>query len=330
MAKKQREALSKEGIIAKLASLRVEINAKVDARNETESATELAKIEEAIKNLIKEYNGYSHDLVLLNHLGSPNCIRELCELRKYDTLSTKTTKDASGFRRMSVEDSKGDIDLTEINNVKVTAPWLYKAQLFALWITGETCAQLEIDGMIDSEKFFKDLTRFFKISDEAKAAAAESGSPSNRAVLEVLRGCVSAMIGEEQGTRVIMAHKRFIDCGLTNVRRNGETGRVRFAKVGDIIALVADVCHMILTNKKVQADISKSLNKSGKEWQQSGFKPVEEPKPIVEVKIEDAPAPADKPETPAPAVSKKKSGAKAKSEKASKPRTKSAPKASTK
>lgn len=314
MAKQKRDALTKEGIIEKMSALRTEITEKVSVRNGTESATELAKLEEDIGKLVKDYNGYSHDLVLMDHLGSPNCIRELCEIRKYDTLHKRTEKEESGFRRMSIEDGKSNIDLTQINDTKIKAPWFYKAELFALWITGETCAQLEIDGFINEAQLFKDLTGFFKISEEAKAAAKESGTPSNRSVLEVLRGVVSAMIGEEQGARVIMPHVRFVQCGLTKIKNGGETGVVQFAKVNEIIALVVDICHMILTNKKVQADISKSLTKQGKEWQKSGFKPTAAP--VVEVKIEDAP----KESAPAPAVSEKKKGRASAEKKATNPR----------
>lgn len=329
MAKK-RDFLSKEATITKMAEIRAAIAAKVEKRNNTESATELAKLDEEIKKDVKEYNGYGHDLVLLEHLGSPDCIKELCTIRKYDTISTKTTKEESGFRRLSIEDSKSNIDLTKINDTKIKAPWFYKSELFALWVTGETCAELEIDGMIDQEKFFKDLTGFFKISEEAKKAAKESGSPSNRAVLEVLRGTVSAMIGEEQGAKVIMPHVRFIKCGLTSVRKNSETGTVRFAKIDEIIGLVTDVCHLILTNKKVQADISKSLSKTGKEWQKDGFKPT--PEPIVQQKIEETPksaAPESAPETPETPVSQKKSKA-SKESKAKAPRQRKAKTAATK
>ena len=308
----QKVALTKDELIKRIAESRDKLNKLVSDFNNAETAAALQKIEDDIKAEKKQYNEYTQSLVLTECLDASNPTLEACRRSVYPAVITKTTKHDDGTRTMAIEDSTDLLDLTRFAKT-ITNPWRYRAELLCLFQTKESAAAI---GKSDKD-FMNDLTRFFKISDEAKNAPKASKRSTTTIVTEV----VSAMIGAEYGKLVVAADVNKFIAGFTSDNKRSRD-EVITANMRQTVKLLTDICHRILT-EGVYHIKTKQLTKDGKAWADGGFKHIA---PVAEGKIADK-AESDAAKTP---VSEKKSGAKAKSEKASKPRTKSAPKASTK
>lgn len=308
----KKEFLTKDELIKRMGESRTKLTDLVSQFNDATSAADIQRLDDAIKDEKKQYNEYSQSLVLTECIATDNPTKEACIRSVFPSIVTKTTKHDDGTRTMAIEDSTDLLDLTRFAKT-ITNPWRYRAELLCLFQTKESAAAI---GKSDKD-FMNDLTRFFKISDEAKNAPKASKRSTTTIVTEV----VSAMIGAEYGKLVVAADVNKFIAGFTQDNKRSRD-EVITANMRQTVKLLTDICHRILT-EGVYHIKTKQLTKDGKAWADGGFKHIA---PVAEGKIADK-AESDAAKTP---VSEKKSGAKAKSEKASKPRTKSAPKASTK
>ena len=150
------------------------------------------------------------------------------------------------------------------------------------------------------------MLKFFRVSAEA----AKADKPSNTTIGKILGEIIPLMLGSEYEGRVLGADARYVQECFT---KKGKGLTIVCMDTKKTIGLLADVCHRILTGGKYEFAQKQIKEKDDKKQNKAGSA--------------DKPAPADKPETPA--VSEKKSKSKS-TKSASKPRTKSAPKASTK
>lgn len=287
---KTKIALTKEELITHIAESRTKLNDLVSQFNSAESAAALQKIEDQIKDEKKQHNEYQQSLVLTECLAADNPTLEACKRSVYPSVITKTTKTDSGTRVMSVEDSTDLLDITRFAK-EITNPWRYKAELLCLFQTKESAASI---GKSNKE-FMEDLTRFFKISEEAKNAA----KPSKRSTTTIIKEVVSAMIGAEYGELVVAADVNKFICGFTNDNRRTRD-EIQTANMRQTVKLLTDICHRLLTEGEYHIR-TKQLTKDGKAWADGGFKHVA---PVVSQKIADD-TPKQEP-APAPAVSEKK------------------------
>lgn len=311
----KKEFLTKDELITKMGESRTKLTDLVSKFNDATSAAELQKIEDEIKDEKKQYNEYSQSLVLTECIAAENPTKEACIRSVFPSIVAKTTKHDDGTRTMAIEDSTDLLDLTRFSK-EITNPWRYRAELLCLFQTKETAASI---GKSDKE-FMNDLTRFFKISDEAKNAPKASKRSTTTIVTEV----VSAMIGAEYGKLVVAADVNKFIAGFTQDNKRSRD-EVITANMRQTVKLLCDICHRILT-EGVYHIKTKQLTKDGKAWADGGFKHIA---PVAEGKISDG-KPESKAEGNAP-VSEKKAGRKS-TKSASKPRTKkeSAPKSATK
>ena len=304
MAKAQKIALTKDELITRIAESRTKLNDLVSQFNSAESAAALQKIEDQIKDEKKQHNEYTQSLVLTECLASDNPTLEACRRSTYPSVITKTTKTDSGTRVMSVEDSTDLLDITRFSK-EITKAWRYRAELLCLFQTKESAAFIGKS----NEDFMADLTRFFKISDEAKNAE----RASKRSTTTIIKNVVSAMIGEQYGNAVVAADVNKFVCGFTNDNRRARD-EIQTANFRQTVKLLTDICHRLLTEGEYHIR-TKQLTKDGRAWAESGYKHTA---PVVSQKIADESPKPDAPKTP---VSEKKKSGKASAEKkASTPR----------
>ena len=318
MAKAKQEFLTKEQLIAKIAESRAALDDLVSKFNAAESAADIQKIEDAIKDGKKQHNEYQQSLVLTECLDSQNPTLEACRRSVFPCVITKTTKHENGTRTMAIESSTDLLDLTRFAKT-VTNPWRYLAELLCLFQTKETAASI---GRSDKE-FQADLVRFFKLSEDARKAP----KASKRSTTTIIKEVVSAMIGEEYGKLVVAADVNKFVCGFTQDNKRNRT-EIMTGNFRQTTKLLTDICHRILTEGQY-AVRTKQLTKDGKAWADGGFKH-QEPAPVIASgKIADD-APTEK---KSGAVSEKKSAApteKATAEKKSAGRRSGSAKSSTK
>ena len=293
MAKAKQEFLTKEQLIAKIAESRAALDDLVSKFNAAESAADIQKIEDAIKDGKKQHNEYQQSLVLTECLDSQNPTLEACRRSVCPCVVTKTTKHENGTRTMAIESSTDLLDLTRFAKT-ITNPWRYKAELLCLFQTKETAASI---GRSDKD-FQDDLVRFFKLSEDARKAP----KASKRSTTTIIKEVVSAMIGEEYGKMVVAADVNKFVCGFTQDNKRNRT-EIMTGNFRQTVKLLTDICHRILTEGQY-AVRTKQLTKDGKAWADGGFRH-QEPAPVIASgKIADD---ADSGKDGAPA--KKKSGA---------------------
>lgn len=279
MAKK--EYLTKEELITRIAESREKLNALVSDFNNAESAAEIQRIEDSIKETKKQHNEYQQSLVLTECIACENPTLEACRRSVFPCVITKTVKQESGARTMSIEDSTDLLDLTRFSK-EITNKWRYRAELLCLFQTRETAASI---GKSDKD-FLADLTRFFKLSDEAKNAP----KPSKRSTTTIIKEVVASMIGEEYSKLVVAADVNKFICGFSQDNKRNRT-EIQTGNMRQTVKLLTDICHRLLTEGEYCIR-TKQLTKDGKAWAEGGFKHVE---PVASQKIsDDTPTPAKK------------------------------------
>lgn len=311
MAKK--EFLTKPELVTKIEESRAKLDELVSQFNNADGAAELQRIEDSIKEMKKAHNEYQQSLVLTECADAENPTLEACKRSVYPCVITKTVKQESGARTMSVEESTDLLDLTRFSKT-ITNPWRYRAELLCLFQTKETAASI---GKSDKE-FQSDLVRFFKLSDEAR----KSPKPSKRSTTTIIREVVSAMIGEEYGNLVVAADVNKFLHGFTQDNKRNRT-EIQTGNMRQTVKLLTDICHRILTDGVYHIK-TKQLTKDGKSWADGGFKHTE---PIASGKISDGAVSTKSGNTPAKkqesgkASAKKESSAAPKREKSMTRRT---------
>lgn len=271
MAKK--EFLTKPELVAKIEESRTKLDELVSQFNNAEGAAELQKFEDAIKETKKQHNEYQQSLVLTECAEMSNPTLEACKRSVFPCVITKTVKQESGARTMSVEESTDLLDLTRFAKT-ITNPWRYRAELLCLFQTKETAAAI---GRSDKE-FQADLVRFFKLSEDARKAP----KASKRSTTTIIKEVVSAMIGEEYGNMVVAADVNKFVCGFSQDNKRNRT-EIMTGNLRQTVKLLTDICHRILTEGQY-AVRTKQLTKDGKSWADTGFKHTE---PIASGKISD-------------------------------------------
>lgn len=252
----KKDALTKEQLIEKMSEERTKLDSLIEKFNEAEAAADAVKIEDSIKESKKQFNEYSQSLVLTRCLEDDNPTLAACKVSVFPSVITKTRKDDAGNKTMTVEDSTDLLDLTRFSTA-ITKEWRYKAELLCLFQTKDTAASI---GRSDKE-YLADLTRFFKLSDEAKKAP----KASKRSTTTIVKEVVSAMIGEEYGKMVVAADVNKFICGFTNDNKRNRTD-IQTANLRQTVKLLTDICHRILTDGQYKV-LTKQLTKEGKEWQ---------------------------------------------------------------
>lgn len=282
MAKK--EFLTKPELITKIEESRAKLDELVSQFNNAEGAAELQKIEDAVKETKKQHNEYQQSLVLTECAETSNPTLEACKRSVFPCVITKTQKQESGARTMSVEESTDLLDLTRFAKT-ITNPWRYRAELLCLFQTKETAAAI---GRSDKE-FQSDLVRFFKLSEDARKAP----KASKRSITTIIKEVVSAMIGEEYGNMVVAADVNKFLCGFTQDNKRNRT-EIMTGNLRQTVKLLTDICHRILTEGQY-AVLTKQLTKDGKAWADTGFKHTDsEKKSAAPAKKEKSTAPAEK------------------------------------
>lgn len=214
------------------------LNTAVSQFNAAEDKAEADKLDQDIKQLLKDYSDASRCIIMVSCIESEeDTIAAACRTRVYPVLKVSTKRQDNGSKTYEVNPDIKLIDLTTFNRSLLNA-WYYRAELLCDMLTRDTAASLGYE-----KARIADMMRFFKISDEAANAAKVSKSTLKKVVPEII-GC---MIGADFAEKVIPADINHLLYGFTK-DDNKTALNTKTASTKQTIKLLCDIAHRILTD----------------------------------------------------------------------------------
>lgn len=245
-------ALSHDEAVAKLRTIRTEVDGLVASYNEAFQAgkvKEAIDIDKKIEEKVNEYTSVARDDCFEMCKKSANPMLTAVTVLSFVTIDTKDeTKGDDKIPVRIVVEKERQIDLYKLHKycgdkgIGADPQWLYMAEQFNMLLTAQKAQDLGIDP--------KAINDSYAMSNIAREINLGKNPTSKTNMLKTLQSIITAMLGEEY-----KATSHDVNFLLTvYAKKNRKALTVTAANHKSLRGYLAEICHRIVTKKQYAVD----------------------------------------------------------------------------